>query len=218
MAGGKPYMNIVAHYERCFQRYGDCHLGVDWLDADQARRRYQVMLQVIRPEDEETPISLLDFGCGTAALYTYIQEKKWDWIRYSGLDISKAFIQQCRLKYPEGDFYCLDILEEAPPFKSFDYVVMNGVFTEKGNLSFMTMFAYFQSMIRKIFPLCTKGLAFNVRSAHGVAQEEDLFHLPLSLLADFLVNEVSKSFIIRNDYGLEEYTVYVYRRQESFAA
>jgi hypothetical protein len=37
-----------------------------------------------------------------------------------------------------------------------------------------------------------------------------LFHLPLDLLSNFLVKNISRNFIIRNDYGLFEYTVYVY--------
>ena len=41
-------------------------------------------------------------------------------------------------------------------------------------------------------------------------ERDDLFHLPLDLLADYLTRNLSRHFVIRNDYGLYEYTVYVY--------
>ena len=49
-------------------------------------------------------------------------------------------------------------------------------------------------------------------SSLGVDWErDDLFHVPLDLLANFFSKNVSRNFIIRNDYDLYEYTVYLYR-------
>lgn len=42
-------------------------------------------------------------------------------------------------------------------------------------------------------------------------EREDLFHLSLDELSNFLTKEVSRNFIIRNDYGLYEYTTYLYK-------
>jgi len=44
-------------------------------------------------------------------------------------------------------------------------------------------------------------------------EREDLFHLSLDSLAGFLVKELGRDFVIRNDYGLYEYTTYVYRKR-----
>jgi hypothetical protein len=48
-------------------------------------------------------------------------------------------------------------------------------------------------------------------SHHVDWQRDDLFHLPFDTLAAFLRTEVSRHFLFRADYGLYEYTVYVYR-------
>ena len=130
---------------------------------------------------------------------------------YAGLDISQKFIDLCKTKFPLVPFYCADILEDRSPLPVSDYMVMNGVFTEKRELSFDEMYAYFTAMLLKAFPLVKRGLAFNVMSKAVDWEREDLFHLPLDMLQDFLVKHVSRHFIIRNDYGLYEYTVYVYR-------
>jgi hypothetical protein len=88
---------------------------------------------------------------------------------------------------------------------------MNGVFTEKRELSFDEMLAYFKQLLKAVFNKTGIGLAFNVMSKQVDWEREDLFHLALDNLADFLTRELSRSFIIRNDYGLYEYTTYVYR-------
>jgi len=59
-----------------------------------------------------------------------------------------------------GDILCKKNLLN----KEYDYIVMNGVFTEKRDLSYETMFQYFTEMISKIYKHCNKGLAFNVMS------------------------------------------------------
>ena len=92
-----------------------------------------------------------------------------------------------------------------------DYIVMNGFFTEKQGLTFDEMLAYFERTIKIVFAKAERGIAFNVMSKHVDWEREDLFHLPFDRLVGFLTRELTRNFIIRNDYGLYEYTTYVYR-------
>lgn len=211
----KPYSGIIAHYENCLNRFGDTHLGVDWQNVDDANKRYQVMLNITKNEKQTQSDyldTLLDFGCGTAGLLDYINSHNIQKIIYAGLDISSAFIQVCKTKYPHIPFYNIDILEPSISLPCFDYIVMNGVFTEKVNLSHQQMYMYFCSIIEIIFNYCNKGIAFNLRSKQVDTEELELFHLSLDDLAWFLIKKFGRSFVIRNDYGLEEYTVYLYRQ------
>jgi hypothetical protein len=88
---------------------------------------------------------------------------------------------------------------------------MNGVFTVKRSLPFDNMFSYFQDVILSVFPKSRVGIAFNVMSKHVDWERDDLFHLPFDLLAAFLTKKVCRNFVFRNDYGLHEYTTYVFR-------
>lgn len=204
------YKSIVSFYERRFDEHGDTHKGLDWPNMDDLIRRYDVMLGVVRKNDEE--VSLLDFGCGTAMLYEHILKKETGGkIKYAGLDLSLKFIERCKTKFPGINFYCVDILKQPGEVASFDYIVMNGVFTEKIDLSFDEMWEYFKKMLHAIFSKTIKGLAFNTMSKQVEWEKDFLFHLPLDLLADFLTKELTRNFIIRNDYGLYEYTTYVYK-------
>lgn len=205
------YSKIVSHYEGCLEKYGDSHLGVDWPNRADAETRYQVMLDVIRTPIQSS-ISLLDFGCGASHLYDYIQRNNLNHIAYHGLDISQKFIALSKQKYPVNPYYCLDLLQDDSNLPVFDFVVMNGVFTEKRELSFDQMFEYFKQMITQVFKHARIGIAFNVMSSHVDWERDDLFHLPMDVAADFLVKNISRDFVIRNDYRLYEYTIYVYRR------
>ena len=68
---------------------------------------------------------------------------------------------------------------------------------------------YFTKLISIVYEKCNNGVAFNVMSKSVDWEREDLFHLPLDILSDFLCKKITRNFIIRNDYGLYEYTVYL---------
>lgn len=209
----KPfYTKIIEHYEKCLEIHGDTHLGVDWPNLDDAIKRYKVMLDIIKiDENTNENITLLDFGCGTAHLLDYINENRISNILYTGLDISEKFISVSKKKYPKTPFLCGDILEKKFRIPNFDYIVMNGVFTEKRSLTESQMWKYFTHVLESTYKISNKGLAFNVMSKNVDWEREDLFHLSIDTLSNFLCKTLSRNFVIRNDYGLYEYTVYVYK-------
>jgi cyclopropane fatty-acyl-phospholipid synthase-like methyltransferase len=206
----KKYLSIISHYEACLEKHGDTHLGVDWPNKADAETRYRVMLDVINQAVPSKP-TLLDFGCGLSHLYEYMLKSRIKGIDYAGLDISEEYVRLSRRKFPSNTYYCIDILDQPTAIPNFDYIVMNGVFTEKNDLSFDEMFSYFKEVLRRAFEKANTAIAFNVMSKHVDWEREDLFHLPFDTLADFLTRELSRKFVIRNDYGLYEYTTYVYK-------
>lgn len=207
----KKYKEIIKHYENCLDKHGDTHLGVDWPNEEDVFKRYKVMMELITRKKDTDQLTLLDFGCGTAHLQDYIYNNSFSNLIYSGLDISEKFVAVCKGKYPETSFYCGDVLNPNFELPAFDYIIMNGVFTEKRELSFEEMWEYFTQLINKVFSLCNKGVAFNVMSTQVDWERDDLFHVSLDKLANFLCLNVTRDFVIRNDYGLYEYTVYIYK-------
>lgn len=209
MHASTRYHEIVAHCESCLHRHGDNYRGVDWPNAEDARTRYRVMLEVIRRNSEQ-PARLLDLGCGASHLYQHILAEHRTDVDYAGLDLSPEFVRLSRSKFPERTFYCLDVLDPTIQIPAFEYVVMNGLFTEKCLLPFKEMWDYVQAMLARVFAIASIGMAFNVMSKQVDWEREDLFHLPVDLLAEFLTKNLSRHFVIRNDYGLYEYTTYLY--------
>lgn len=204
------YHEIVSHYESCLARFGDDCRGVDWPNAADAQTRYRIMLELIRASDPR-PLTVLDFGCGVAHLLDYLQQSDTQGIRYLGLDISPQFVELSRRKHPAHEFVCADVLQGDAVLPAADYVVLNGVFTEKRSLTFEAMFDYMGQVLKRVFAATRRGIAFNVMSKHVDWEREDLFHVPFDRLAAFLRAEVSRNIAFRADYGLYEYTTYVYR-------
>jgi len=177
------YKNLYKHYENCFDKYGDSNLGVDWPNKEDAFRRYKIMLSIIK--DYSKPIKLLDFGCGCGHLLEYIQEHDLN-IDYYGLDISKKFYDCCISKFPNNTFYNIDILkEDIDILPDFDYIILNGVFTEKRNLNDEEMFDFFSNILKMINKKTKTGIAFNVMSPIVDFKRKDLFYLSFDKLGFF---------------------------------
>jgi len=168
------------------------------------------MLDVVRQPAEQGR-TLLDFGSGAAHLYEYMLRQGLTEPEYWGLDLGASFVALSRSKFPERRFLQLDVLEEPDELPTFDYIVVNGILTEKFDLSFDEMWEFAQRLLPVLFAKTRIGLAFNVMSKHVDWERDDLFHLPYDTLAAFLRSEVSRNFVFRADYGLYEYTTYVYR-------
>lgn len=202
------YLRIAEHYKNCFDNHGDNHLGVDWPNYEDTLIRYKVMLDLI---NDKSKVSLLDFGCGLGHLYEFIlNEKKENKIIYNGLDINENFYNHCIKKYPEVNFFLRDInINDKIP--NFDYIVCNGTFTEKMDLTHEDMFNSMSTILKNLWSKTNKGIAFNVMSKLVDWERGDLFHVSLDEIGLFLKNNLSRNFVIRNDYKLYEYTIYVYK-------
>lgn len=206
----KAYLEIIKHYEKCLQKHGDNHKGVDWPNQQDSLVRYQVMLDII-PCQCKHPVTVLDFGCGLSHLYAYIQSQGLTHLQYAGLDISEQFINCAKRKYPSIPYYRMDILESPQALPSFDYILLNGVLTEKCSLGYDQMLSYAKRLIAAVFEKANYGVAFNVMSADVDWQRQDLFHLSFDSLSAFLWKTFKARFIFRKDYGLYEYTTYLFK-------
>lgn len=216
------YEQIYKHYEGCFEKHGDCPKGVDWPNEADAIKRFRVMMGCMPASptcsDGVTlqKKMLIDFGCGSAQLLDYLKGKHrtrptevaWD---YVGVDISQKFIDACKEKHPLESFVRADILQNPELVPSGDLVIANGVFTMKMGMSYEEMLAFFKRMITALWEKTEGGLAFNVMSKQVDWERDDLFHLSHDALAEFLCKDITRDYVIRNDYGLYEYTTYVYR-------
>lgn len=208
----EPYRKIADHYEGCFDKHGPTHLGVDWPNQHDLHKRYRVMLDLI-PENK-FPCSFLDFGCGAGLMAGWLKkEELLHLLDYYGCDISQKFVDHCKEKFKETveEFFLLDATKNPEQLPTFDYIIMNGVFTMKVGLSQEQMWDHFCQLISIVFSKATKGIAFNLMSKQVDWERDDLFHVSLDQLAFFLTKQLSRHFVIRNDYGLYEYTVYLYK-------
>ena len=201
---------LVNFYENCLRVHGRKPEGLDWPNAKDLEKRYEIMLSFV--ENRASDIKILDLGCGPGLLLDYLKQRHaTKGLIYNGVDISNSMIREALKRWPEEKFECRDFLKNKYAKNEFDNVLMNGLFTKKQSLPEHVMKKFLQTTIVEAFRICKQSITFNVMSTHVDWTREDLYHVPLDDLAEFLTREVSRHFIIRNDYGLYEYTVHVKR-------
>lgn len=201
-----PYEVIKSYYAETFRQYGPTPKGLAWQNQESMDTRFQVMLDLIKDKDKKS--SLLDFGCGTAGLLDFLNKKNIKNIEYIGLDANKSLIDFCKKTY-NNQFIHANILKDKIP--NFDYIIINGVFTVKEKLLWDEMWNYFSKVIKILFEKANIGIAFNLMSEFVDWKREDLFHVPLNVVALFATKELTRHYVIRNDYKLYEFTTYVYK-------
>lgn len=203
------YSGIYKHYESCFDKHGNRPEGFDWPNREDLEKRFGVLTGILPAEGS---VSLLDFGCGSGFLADYLNGRGWtDRIAYTGLDISEKFIAAARQTHPDREFLCRDILKEPLEGRQFDYAILNGVFTMKVGMDQEAMKRFMLDILTALFGVVRQGIAFNVMSKLVDWERDDLFHLGMDELGEMLWKNLSRHFVMRNDYGLYEYTTYVYK-------
>jgi hypothetical protein len=66
-------------------------------------------------------------------------------------------------------------------------------------------------MLERAFLGAKQGIAFNLMSKLVEWERDDLFHVPYDEISRFTTARLSRHHVIRADYGLYEYTMYIYK-------
>jgi SAM-dependent methyltransferase len=196
------------HYRQTFLAHGPTSAGVDWGPRDDAARlRHDVMLAVA---DGCPPGgTLLDVGCGYGALADRIDERGLD-LDYTGIDVVAEMVAEGRRRHPHRRFLQGDFLA-AEGLGSFDYVVCNGILTQKLAATTLEMNTHARRLIAALFAACRRGLAFNVMTTHVNYQADNLYYRnPAELLA-WCMSELTPRVRLDHAYPLYEYTLYLHR-------
>lgn len=195
------------HYEHCFDTHGATAKGADWRDTETANMRYQQMLKVI--VDATTKSSMLDVGCGFSGLLSYLKEQRLN-IDYSGIDVAQNMLSHSRKTFPDNQFIEADILSHQFDCK-YDYVVCNGILTQKLTASQSSMTAYMEKLIKTMFEICNIGIAFNIMTDRVNFKVDNLFYKSPEALIAFCLDNITRHIKIDHAYPMYEYTVYLYK-------
>lgn len=204
------YNKIADYYNKAFNKHGETPEGLAWDNQINLNKRYEVMFDLIKYPTQITPnTTVLDFGCGYGGFYKWIKEHE-KLVEYTGLDINKEVLKIAEEKYPKTTWINSDIHKNLFDL-NFDYIICNGTFTVKDTLTQEEMTNFMCNTLEKLWTKTNKGIAFNVMSKLVDWERDDLFHVSIDQLGQWLVDNLSRNFVIKNNYGLYEYTVYVYK-------
>jgi SAM-dependent methyltransferase len=204
---------LQSHYRGAFEAHGTTTRGVDWGDDDsRLELRYQKMLALCTQPPTSptaTPPTLLDAGCGYGGLLSYTK-RLGSRYAYTGVEACGEMLPAAREAHPEATFLQADVLD-LPEDRRFDYVVCNGILTQKLETPGREMDVFAGQLIRKLFGLAIVGVAFNVMTTKVNFFSNNLYYRNPAELLSWCLTEITPSVRIDHSYPLYEYTMYLYR-------
>jgi SAM-dependent methyltransferase len=188
-------------YRELVGQHGYDVKALGWGSRDSQAKRFAVLSEVGKLNGS----SVLDVGCGLGDLYAWMRRKRLR-VRYTGVDITPEMVDKARARFPETQFRVCDLLDRLQPVVAHDYVLSSGIFTHRR----ASAFEFLEAMVRRMYDLSEKALAFNCLSMWAEAKERGEYHAdPLQVVS--LCRKVTPCVVLRHDYHPRDFTVYLYK-------
>jgi SAM-dependent methyltransferase len=207
---------LLRYHESFLSQHGDTARGAGWPNEADRVTRFDVAVDIIARTCPNRPVTLCDLGCGSGELARRAYNFDGCQISYLGVDRSAGALSYARAKFPGHRFILLDVLtasEDQLDSLRCDFITAIGLFTAKGPASQTEMWEFMAAIIRRVWPLVSCGLVFNVMSKVVDWEREDLFHVSYDDLARFLHSLAGRRIGFRADYGLYEFMAYALKPQ-----
>jgi hypothetical protein len=200
--------NQEQYYRDLLEKHASTPMAVSSESAAHKRLRFE---QISKVFGDDTTFSLHDVGMGLGAYGSYLIENHPNKsIAYSGSEILPEFVEGARAAHPTCQFFCRDIAEQSGK-DIYDYVILSGVFHQRRETSISDWEKFSRVILRNSFAMCRKGFAFNFISPFVDFYQTEVYYANLPRIINFVVEELSRFFVINHSYALYEFTIYVYR-------
>lgn len=195
---------VHAHYRKLLQAHGDTHEAAQYSSRESQEARFRALTEIADLRGKK----VLDFGCGTAHLATYLKEHGID-CDYVGVDFVTEFFPFAREKHPQHRFGTWEEFRG----ETFDYAFVSGVFNNKTDENE----AFYKRTVEEIFSRVRMGFAFNMMSTYVDYFDEGLYYVSPESVFGF-VKTLTPFVTLRNDYQVKpgsipfEFSIYAYKR------
>jgi SAM-dependent methyltransferase len=196
---------LTAHYDACLAAHGRSARGMDWGDDERTLElRFATVCRATGLDAATTPVAILDAGCGAGLLLDHLGAHHAGCFAYHGVDASPAMLEAARTEHPQARWTYIDVAGDEP-LPEADWVVANGLFTERRDVPEPVMRRWCEHVIERLFAACRVGVVFNVLSSHVNFRDPVLFYWdPADVLA-FAVGRLSRHVTIHHDLAIYEY-------------
>ena len=172
--------------------------------------RYERLSKVFERDSE---FSIHDVGFGVGHYLEYLRTEYPDRnIAYSGSEVTKEFVEFCIKEYPENRFYNRDLSEKT--YKDlYDYLIFGGTFYHILDDQNEAFAKFIKAILTNAFKMSNKGIAFNFISEFVDYKYDGLYYQSIDSITNYIVNNLSRHFIIDHSSPLYEFTVCVYKEK-----
>jgi SAM-dependent methyltransferase len=152
--------SVNDYYSQKVKEFGITPKGVDWNSTESQELRFQQLTKVI----EESPFSILDYGCGYGALFSYLYKKYTGNIKYTGFDISEEMLSAARSIDAPDTAWLSKLTDETA-----DYTIASGIFNVKLEYDDKAWSEYVLETLNEINKRSIKGFSFNMLTSFSDA-------------------------------------------------
>lgn len=193
---------IISRYRDRLRRYGE---DIRTL-ASGTRERQQIRFAVLSAVGDLEGASVLDLGCGFGHFYEYLINRGLR-VDYTGYDICPDFVELASAKFPQAKFEVRDIQVDGIP-RQFDYIISSQTFNNK--LEHEDNFEVVKDVIRRCYEASEKAVAIDMLTSHVDFREDHLYYYSPEQVFSFC-KTLTKRVVLRHDYPLFEFTMYLYK-------
>jgi len=194
---------LIDKHSDSFAKHGHSPRALFWETRAIQRARFKALAEI----GVEAGDSLLDVGCGFGDLCSWLVGQGIE-VDYTGLDLSPELIEKARTLHARAHFVDGDIFDLKSQPEAFDWVVLSGTL----NWQLDDGGDYARRVIRRMYELCRKGVAFNMLNAdywkkrplHGLVAFD-----PDEMLA--FCTQIIPDCTCRTDYLDNDFTIYMRR-------
>lgn len=175
-----------------------------WSNRKSQVDRFEVLSQIGDLEGK----SLLDVGCGFGDFYGFLWDKGIKLDEYIGLDISPKTVEVAKSKLPNATILCTDILDFYADGQ-VDYSIASGIFCLPNDI----WEDHVLRVCKKMFDMSRIGIGVNFISVFSSnnGQREDSYYAEPYKVLKLLMRGISHKVILRHDYRLNDFTVFIYK-------
>lgn len=196
--------SVIGLYQNAFKEHGDHPASVFWPKGRQDVR-FDALTRFI---PKGSTFSLLDYGCGLAALKPYMHEHHPS-VTYSGADMVPEFVQTAQKKY-DSDFY--QVSSPADIKQDYDVIIGSGLFNpcyrpddreENRRMVF--------DILQQLFNRTRVYLAIDFMTDAVDFQQENSYHQNVVDLYQFALKNLSPRLVIDQSYMPYEFSLIVWK-------
>jgi SAM-dependent methyltransferase len=199
----KDKQEIINLYEDRLTKHGVSVTTMGWRDREQQALRFKILSEIGDLQGKK----ILDIGCGFGDFYDYLEQNSI-YVDYHGIDLSEKIIAAARERRHDMLVEVRDILTDGIN-ERFDYVFESGILNKR----ISDNYAYAHEIITAMYRVCNEGIAFNMVTDYVDYKEDYLYYYSPEKIFSFCKG-LSRFVVLRHDYPLYEFTVYMHKNQQ----
>ena len=185
---------LINDYSANFKIHGLTPNGVFWNSSYNQFKRFEELINYIKPKNKK--LSICDVGCGYGALYAYLTRKKLlSSLDYHGVDINKLMVKSCQKNFPKILFG-----QSNAPIIEVDFAIMSGTYNYSVIENIFLWEKYILENLTNCWMKCKSGIIFNIQRSDSSFIRNKIFYTTLSRMKYLLSKKFKKISCYKSKY------------------